>query len=227
VSNPPQQSLYGDNRRPDVAPHLPDGVASVLDVGCGRGGFGATLRERYGSAARVVGVEPVAGQAERARAGEGFDEVIDGYFPGALAARPERFDLVTFNDVLEHMVDPWEALRACHDVLTPRGRVLAAIPNIAYAPAVWDLVRGRWEYTDDGILDRTHLRFFTRDSMVGLLESTGYVVEACVGANSIGRVWERDPVAPRRWAKLVLERGLRDHRWLHFVLVGRPARPPR
>lgn len=223
MSNPPQQSLYVSNPRLDVLPHLPSGVASVLDIGCGRGGFGATLRERYGPKARLVGVEAVPEQAERARSGGAFDEVLDGYFPEVLGDRPERFDLVTFNDVLEHIVDPWAVLRRCHDVLTPSGRVLAAIPNIAYAPAVWGLVRGRWEYTDDGILDRTHVRFFTRASMVELFESTGFVVERCAGANSIRRVWDTDPVAPRRWAKRVVERGLGDHRWLHFVVVARPA----
>ncbi len=97
MSNPPQQGLYGSNARLDVLPHLPDGVTSVLDVGCGRGGFGATLRERYGPGARLVGVEAVPEQAERARTGGGFDEVLDGYFPEVLAGRGDRFDLVTFN----------------------------------------------------------------------------------------------------------------------------------
>jgi SAM-dependent methyltransferase len=222
VTHPEQQSDYSFNLRPEVVPHLPSGVASVLDVGCGRGGFGTSLRARYGPGARLVGVEAVPEQAERARAAGGFDEVIEGYFPDVVAGRDERFDLITFNDVLEHVVDPWGVLDRCRGLLAPGGAVLATIPNVAYAPVVWGLARGRWEYSDEGVLDRTHVRFFTQGSMRGLFESSGYTVERCVGINSIGGVWVTDPLAPRRWAKRVVERAIGDSRYLHFVLVGRP-----
>ena len=133
-------------------------------MGCGRGGFGATLRQTLGPGARIVGIEPVASQAERARSA-GFDEVVCDYFPTQDTSLG-TFDLVCFNDVLEHLVDPWQVLRETQDWLTPGGHVLAAIPNIQYWPAIIDLFNGRWDYTESGLMDRTHLRFFTRKTIV-------------------------------------------------------------
>jgi len=222
VQHPPQQGSYTDNRRPEVIPFLPAGVTSALDVGCGRGGFGVSLRSAYGPGAHLVGVEAVPEQAVRARREDGFDQVVDGYFPEALEGRSERFDLVTFNDVLEHVVDPSEMLAHAAGLLTPRGRVLATIPNVGYAPVVLDLVRNRWEYTDDGVLDRTHLRFFTRASCLALFADAGLVIEQCAGINSIGTRWASDPLLPRRLLKRGASRLIGDHRYLHFVVVGRP-----
>lgn len=218
--HPQQQGFYLDNERRELEMLLPSGAVSALDVGCGRGGFGSTLRRIYGSSARLVAIEPVPEQAAAAREGHGFDEVVEGYFPDAFVNRPEQFDLISFNDVLEHIVDPAAVLRVCADHLTPGGRVVAAIPNVGYAPVVIDLIRNRWDYTDDGVLDRTHVRFFTRDSSVRLFEEAGFVVERCAGINSIGRRWATDPLAPRRLAKQGLARALGDHRYLHFVVVG-------
>lgn len=226
MPHPPQQGVYGDNRRLEVVPFLPPRVDTALDVGCGRGGFGVTLRSVYGAGARLVGVEAVAEQATRARRRDGFDDVVHGYFPDAMAGHDERFDLVTFNDVLEHLVDPAGVLARTADFLTDGGCVLATIPNVGYAPVVLGLLRNRWEYTDEGVLDRTHLRFFTRSSSVALFESAGYDVVRCEGVNSIGDRWATDPLAPRRVAKGALALSLGDHRYLHFVVVGRPRRRP-
>lgn len=98
---PRQQAVYGDNARRDVAPYVPRDATSALEVGCGRGGFGRTLRRLLGEDARIVGVEAMASEAAVARVGHGFDDVITGYFPAALKGRDDRFDLVVFNDVLE------------------------------------------------------------------------------------------------------------------------------
>src|SRR3954469_21773658 len=97
VSQPPQQDLYPEVLREDVRPYLPRDARSVLDVGCGPGGFGKTLRSVLGPDARIVGVEAVPSQAAVAREGHGYDEVVDGYFPEALGDRPERFNLVCYN----------------------------------------------------------------------------------------------------------------------------------
>lgn len=219
----PQQAIYPEDERPDIEPHLPTGMVSALDVGCARGGFGITLRRLMGPDARIVGIEAVPEQGAIARTGHGFDEVLDGYFPQALAGRDQTFDLISFNDVLEHIFDPWQTLRDCHPHLTPDGRVLAAIPNIQYAPVVMDLVKGRWNYTDDGILDRTHVRFFTRSSMVELFESTGYTVETCVGMNSINDGWATDPLGPRRGLKATLARVIGNAQFMHFLVIARPT----
>ena len=155
----------------------------MLDVGCAQGGFGPTLREVLGPEARIVGVEAVASQAEIAARGQGYDLVVPGYFPQALNGSDERFDLVCFNDVLEHIYAPWETVRSVHEFLLPGGRVLAAIPNVQVIDNLVALMHGAWDYTDWGILDRTHVRFFTRRTMIELFEDNGFAVESCVGVN--------------------------------------------
>lgn len=220
---PPQQDVYVDNARLDVAPFIPPGATRVLDVGCGAGGFGPTLRAALGDRATVVGLEAVASQAEAARHGHGFDEVVTGYFPEALDDRPGTFDAIFFNDVLEHIVDPWEVLREVPRFLSPDGRVVAAIPSIQYAPVVFKLLRGRWDYVDQGTLDRTHVRFFTRATMVEMFESCGYEVLSCVGANTMGRRWAASGNPLLRAAARVLPVPFGDMRFVHFVVVARPV----
>ena len=227
MDSPAQQALYEENERLDVLPYIPPDARSALDVGCARGGFGVSLRKVLGPDARIVGVEAVPAQAAIARKGHGYDEVIDGYFPEALAqAGVEPFDLIAFNDVLEHILDPEDVLVQARDHLAPNGRVVAVIPSIQYAPVVMSLLRGRWDYTDRGTLDRTHVRFFTRATMVEMFERAGYTVELCEGINSVRQEWKQDPSGPRRLAKLLLERALGDARFLQFVVVAKRRSTP-
>lgn len=221
TAHPPQQGVYTGGRRPDVLPYVPRDVRSVLDVGCGQGGFGLDLRTRLAPGAQLVGIEPVPEQAETSRELGCYDEVREGYFPD-VAVPGERFDLVVFNDVLEHVLDPWTMLLDVHRHLAPDGRVLASIPNIQFAPVVLALLRGRWDYTDTGVLDRTHVRFFTRATMLELFHKTGYEVLLCEGINNVADVHDR-------WFRGRLVRArhlLGPSQWMQFVvLAARYATP--
>jgi hypothetical protein len=78
---------------------------------------------------------------------------------------------------LEHFVDPWETLRACQPLLTPTGRVVASIPNIRWLnTSLRLLLRGEWRYEETGMLDRTHLRFFTRSGIHTLFADSGFEI---------------------------------------------------
>lgn len=95
----------------------------------------------------------------------------------------ERFEAGTYDsivaaDVLEHLRDPWRVARACRELLKPDGRLLLSIPNVGHAALVSSLIDGRFDYTEEGLLDRTHLRFFTRKSLLEMLRETGYRVES-------------------------------------------------
>lgn len=167
-----------------------------------------------------MGIEATASQAESASEGHGFDEVLHGYFPDALAGRSDRFDLITFNDVLEHIIDPWSVVDGLHERLTPGGRVVATIPNVQYIFNLARLLAGRWDYEDDGILDRTHVRFFTRATCVSLFAERGFIVEQCEGVNpapSLGSL-------SKRAMRAGLQRLVPDSRYLHFVVVARTER---
>ena len=152
----------------------------VLDLGCATGALGAVLKERH-PGARVVGIEAAKAAADRA-AGR-LDRVIHAriedvdFAANGLAA--ERFDAVVAGDVLEHLVNPWAALARVHACLAPGAQLVASVPNVRN---IWLvnrlLVGGRWEYTERGLLDVTHLRFFTMAELRILFTQTGYRVEA-------------------------------------------------
>ena len=192
------------------------------------------MREVLGPGARLVAIEAEKDPAQVATAF--FDDVVTGYFPACLSdevLRGERFDLVVFNDVLEHMVDPWSALHAAHSVLTESGVVLASVPNIQYAPVVESLIRGGFDYADSGVLDRTHLRFFTRKTLLEMFAGAGFEVARCAGIHSAWEYWDSLPrgrrvVGPllrraKRGIRRTALRALPDSEWTQFVVVARPA----
>jgi SAM-dependent methyltransferase len=89
-----------------------------------------------------------------------------------------NFDLIIALDVLEHLIDPWSIVRRLHGILNPGGVIIASIPNVGhYSVAVPLVLRGQWNYADEGLLDRTHLRFFTRRTAVDLLTCSGLVID--------------------------------------------------
>jgi len=171
---------YFRQERPEMLPFVDDNVKTVLDVGCGAGEFAASLKvERPGLV--VWGIEPVGAAASLA--GARLDRVIAQSFkPGMDDLAGKQFDCILFNDVLEHMADPDNILRECREYLAPGGCVVASIPNILYFYEITRiLVKEDWEYRDHGILDKTHLRFFTRKSIVRMFIAAGYEIDEIRG----------------------------------------------
>lgn len=155
---------------------IPRDAESILDVGCATGHFGTTLRQ-WGFTGQLWGIEPSIKAVTQARARDHYDRLIHGFYPEDLSEH-DRFDCVVFNDVLEHLQDPWSVLSRTHVHLKEAGNVVASIPNMRYWPALKQLlVHGRWDYVDAGILDRTHLRWFTRSTIIDLFQDTGYRID--------------------------------------------------
>lgn len=147
----------------------------VLEFGCATGHMSAVLKHRLGC--RVTGVELSPEAAEAAR--EHCERVIIGDadsldLPPVLGDR--RFDAVIFADVLEHLREPGALLARIRPLLGEGGVVIASIPNVAHGSVRAALLRGEFRYRPLGLLDRTHLRFFTRDGVQDLFEATGYYV---------------------------------------------------
>jgi len=168
-------SPYSPETRSHVADLIPATAQRVLDVGCNDGSFGAgVLAARPGR--EVWGIEPH--DLDASTAATRLTGVVTGFYPDVLDQVPGDFDCVSFNHVLEHMVDPWLALRRTRERLNPGAMIVGELPNVRHLPFLVNLaVRGRFDYVDSGLLDRTHLRFFTRSSAHDLFSQTGYAVE--------------------------------------------------
>lgn len=166
---------YYANERPDLVAALPRPLGRALDVGCGEGAVGRGLRRA--GAERLVGIEPEPEAAERARAV--YDEVLVGTVESQLERLAGAFDTVCCYDVLEHLVDPWAVLRRLHGVTVPGARLHVSVPNARHVSLLRDLVlRGTFGYTEWGLRDVTHLRWFTRSDLVAALEGAGWRVQA-------------------------------------------------
>ena len=148
--------------------------ARVLDVGCHSGGFGRMLKQK---GCVVTGMEINAQAAEQAR--QVIDQVVTGNVEEDAPWKQlsGAFDVICFLDVLEHCREPEKVLRAGQRRLAPGGFILCSIPNVAHWTIRKSLFLGRFDYEPRGILDETHLRFFTVDSARRLLTGSGYRIE--------------------------------------------------
>jgi 2-polyprenyl-3-methyl-5-hydroxy-6-metoxy-1,4-benzoquinol methylase len=149
------------------------GGKDVLDLGCATGYLAEALRAQ---GCRVSGVEYDERAAEKARPFLERLVVGDLTDPGTLGALAgETFDVLVFGDVLEHLPEPAEVLSRALSLLAPGGSVVISIPNVSHGSLRLALLQGRWEYRDTGLLDRTHIRFFTRATLEDLLRRAGLV----------------------------------------------------
>jgi 2-polyprenyl-3-methyl-5-hydroxy-6-metoxy-1,4-benzoquinol methylase len=180
LSTKPDQ--YFSQSRPEMERFVPATTKRILDVGCGEGSFSFRLKERLG--AEVWGVELVPAIADVARSR--LDRILCGDVMQQLELIPDHyFDCAIFNDVIEHLVDPYRMLIAVKQKLTRGGVVVCSIPNIRYFRNLFDIViRGQFRYQEGGILDKTHLRFFTKKSIIEMFESLGYRILSVEGINA-------------------------------------------
>ncbi|HVX21087.1 MAG TPA: class I SAM-dependent methyltransferase [Acidimicrobiales bacterium] len=165
-------SEINDSRSLAIA-RVPGG-SRVLDVGIGDGTVGRTLRKLR---CRVWGVEYDKELAEASR--ETYEELLVGDVEQvdlSDAFGDVRFDVVLLLDVLEHLRSPTDVLERIRDVLDPDGFVVISLPNIAHAAVQLQLLEGRFRYTDEGLLDSTHLRFFDFDNVQSLLDRAGFTM---------------------------------------------------
>jgi methionine biosynthesis protein MetW len=165
-----RRSAAYENPRPEVQEVVPPHARRILDLGCSSGALGAALKQRQG--AEVVGIEADSDYA--AAAERRLDAVVradlEELFDGSTSSELGRFDCLVAADVLEHLRDPWRVLSAAVELLEPGGAAVVSLPNVRYWETFFELgVRGRWPRRDEGIFDRTHLRWFTLADAEALL----------------------------------------------------------
>jgi O-antigen biosynthesis protein len=175
-SYPPlEESLLDENSSLTKMLGLIGKNKQVVDFGCATGYFARLMTRQE---CIITGVEINQDAANAAK--QYCQEVIvaDLDFVSVTEILPDRrFDVAVFGDVLEHLRDPWQVLRDTKQILTKDGYIVASIPNIAHGAIRLALLQGKFEYTELGILDNTHLRFFTRKTVEDLLENSGYLLK--------------------------------------------------
>ena len=172
-----KNSDYYSAVRKEILPLLPARASRVLDVGCGHGSTGSFLKSEQ-KADFVAGIEIVPEAAQEAK--KVLDDValLNLDQSKALPFPEQSFDLILCLDVLEHLVDPWQALKLLTKYLKPGGAMIISLPNVRNFRVVLPLLlQGTFQYSDSGLLDSTHLRFFTKKSSLELAAYSGLQIE--------------------------------------------------
>ncbi|MFO1446878.1 MAG: class I SAM-dependent methyltransferase [Opitutaceae bacterium] len=204
-----RSDYYGHLRR-EIIEAVPDGCATILDVGCGRGTLGRWLKEN--GVGTVWGVElmPAAGKDAQ----DHLDRVVIGNIEQVeLPFAPGSVDCIICADVLEHTIDPWAVVARLKTLLRPGGCLVASIPNVGFHRNLRKLIRGEWTYADEGLLDRTHLRFFTLQTIEELFARNAMPIEA---------VFKKvDGGLNIRFLNFILLGALRNTLYLHYIVRAR------
>lgn len=200
---------YFDSQRPELLNYYGEHLGEVLELGCADGRHGALLLER-GMATRIDGVEldhDACRKAAMCLTSAHRRDVVDFVSNEDLA----QYDAVLAHDVLEHLVDPWLVVTTLSSRLKPGAKVFASLPNVRFIKVIFDLsFRGRFRYQQSGILDRTHLRFFTRESAEHLFTGSGMTVLGISRLRYPNQRW---------WVKRVVPM-LRDVGCRQFVVIA-------
>ena len=167
------EKSYYDHANPDLLSRIPTNSLTVLEVGCGGGALGHAYK-MINPSAQYLGIELMETPAKLAK--ERLDQVwrIDIEDMKIQFQLPEKYpsiDALIYGDVLERLKDPQKILREHVSWLSPDGVVVASIPNVQHWSVIYNLIQGNWPQDDTGIFNKTHLRWFTRNSIVELFAS--------------------------------------------------------
>jgi 2-polyprenyl-3-methyl-5-hydroxy-6-metoxy-1,4-benzoquinol methylase len=209
-----KQDKYYSESRVEVVPFILPDARSILDVGCGNGYFLKLAKDKTG--AETWGLEYELNVAEEAKCR--VDKVLTGSIESLADSLPDKyFDCIVFNDILEHLYQPELILEKVRPKLSEKGIIIASIPNVRYISNLVELIlRKEWEYKDEGILDSTHIRFFTQKSMRRIFEEAGLSVTLQVGINEFSSI-------KFRIFNALTFGFFADTKYLQFVCVAKPV----
>ncbi len=169
-----QDSIYFSHARPELLALVPESARRVLDIGCGAGRLGEAIKNRQQATVTGIELDPAAAVLASQR----LDRVFSGDVEQLeLDFAEGSFDAIICGDILEHLREPERLLRQACEWLAPDGCLIASIPNVRHHSVVRSLLNGNWTYESAGLLDHTHLRFFTRREIEKLFFRAGLAID--------------------------------------------------
>jgi 2-polyprenyl-3-methyl-5-hydroxy-6-metoxy-1,4-benzoquinol methylase len=205
---------YFYNQRPEMLKYIPDCATKILEVGCGEGWFCNALKR---ADREIWGVEMNEQAAQKAIDVCTF--VLQGDFDSVFEQLPKNhFDCIIFNDVLEHIYAPWDTIEKVKTLLNPQGVLVSSIPNFRYISNLVTevLFEGEFRYKPEGgILDDTHIRFFTTKSIRRMFVEQGYEIITHEGIRPC-KSWKE-----KMFINLTFG-FLKDARYKQFATVAKP-----
>ena len=204
---------YYSHSRPEMAGFIPSTAKKILDVGCGKGHFASQFKGKM----ETWGIEIDPEMAKFAQTN--LDKVLVGDVLEKMSELPDSyFDCIIFNDVLEHTLDPYSILKQIKNKLSPEGIVICSIPNIRHISVLKMLfIDKQWKYTNFGIMDKTHFRFFTRKSLADMFNDAGYEILKMQGINGTSW-WKFYPL------NILALGSLSDARYIQFACAAKPRK---
>ena len=204
---------YYTGERAEMLRFVPPNLKTFLEIGCGEGNFSHLVGKTY--SAQVWGVEANHRAATVAR--KKLDHVITGTIEKNISVLPDNFfDCIAMNDVIEHLFSPWAVLEELKLKLRKNGVIILSIPNFRFWKNLREIVvRGEWNYVDSGILDRTHLRFFTYKSIIKMMEDLQFEIVTIEPMHKKSRAFLAA-------LNVLLFSRLWDLKYVHFACVIRP-----
>lgn len=168
---------YSSGDRNEMLRFITNNPKKSLEVGCREAKHSKLLKEKL-KIQETWGIEPEKNDIMIVEAKKNLDYFINDFLTADTKGLPKKyFDLVIFNDVLEHMYDPWEVLIMTKELLTKDGIVVISLPNVRHRSVLFNLIfKDNFEYKDQGILDVSHIRFFTEKTMKKLVYDCGYEI---------------------------------------------------
>ncbi len=204
---------YYIQNRHEMLKFIPVDAAKILDVGCGEGKFSFQLKQRSNTEIWGIELDNISGEIAKTR----LDNVLIGNLNGIIPTLPENyFDCIIFNDILEHLEDPYNTLLNIKSKLSQNGVVVSSIPNVRYISNLKKLLFDKdWHYEDEGILDKTHLRFFTQKSIINMFDTLGFEILQMEGINP-------SKSKNLKLANFIFMGNLTDAKFLQFASVVKP-----
>lgn len=211
------EEIYHSHPRPEMLDFVPDFTGKILEIGCGSGAFAEIFINKFG-ACDYTGLELVPEAAKEASK-KIPNTLIGDFFDLSKMLDDESFDLIIGNDVFEHFPDHDELLNVIKKKLRKGGHLVASIPNVRHVSNLHELLFLKdWSYKNAGLLDRTHLRFFTEKSIKRWLESGGFEIVKMKGINRCKIFSSKS----EEWQQKFLENILgEDTRYLQFGVSAR------